>query len=262
MKKITHSLVLFFILLGFAGVARSADGPAAEGQVFELRTYTATPGKIDAVLARFRDHTLRIFVKHGMENMGYWVPTDEKDGAGQKLVYLLAHKNRAAATASWAAFKADPEWQAVAAASEANGKIVAKAESVFLAATDFSPAFAVGGGKGAPRVFELRTYTAAEGKLDALDARFRGGETALFAKSGMTGLGYFHPVDANRGAGHTLIYLLAHASREAAAASWQKFRDDPAWVKMKADSEQAAGGSLTSKTEAMFLVPTDFSPTK
>ena len=133
---------------------------------------------------------------------------------------------------------------------------------MYLAATDYSPMFPAGGGKGASRVFELRTYTAAEGKLDALDARFSGGETALFAKSGMTGVGYFHPVDADKGAGQTLIYLLAHASREAAATSWQKFRDDPAWVKMKTDSEQAAGGSLTSKTEARGRGITDCSPTK
>ena len=260
MRKILCPLALFLVFLGFAVTARAAG--AADTRVFELRTYTTEPGKLDALLARFREHTMTIFARHGMTNVAYWVPADAKDGAGGKLVYLLAHESREAAKASWAAFSADPEWQAVRSASEAGGKIVTKVESVFLAPTDFCPAV-VGGGGGkdaAARVFELRTYTTPEGKLDALDARFRGGETALFAKSGMTGIGYFHPLDADHGAGHTLIYVLAHASREAAAASWKAFRDDPEWVQMKATSEK--DGKLTTQTESMFLTPADFSPTK
>jgi hypothetical protein len=184
---------------------------------------------------------------------------DAPDGAGEKLVYLLEHKSREAATESWKNFSADPEWQAVRKASEANGKIVAKAESVYLAPTDYSPPVAPSA-QAPARVFELRTYTAPEGKLDALDARFRGGETALFAKSGMNGVAYFHPLDADKGAGHTLVYLLVHRNREAATASWKKFREDPEWVKMKAESEK--DGKLTSETKSMFLAPVDFSATK
>jgi hypothetical protein len=259
MMKIARWFTLPVLAFGFVPNSRAAE-IAVGARVIELRTYTAMPGKLDALLARFREHTLKLFERHGMENLGYWVPTDAKDGAGEKLVYLLAHASREAAAASWAAFKADPDWQAVSRASEVNGKIVAKTESVFLAATDFSPAFIASIGHGAPRVFELRTYTAAPGKLAALDARFRGGETALFAKSGMTGVGFFHPLDADQGAEHVLIYLLAHANREAATASWNAFRTDPAWVKLKAESEK--DGKLTATTVAMFLAPTDFSPTK
>jgi hypothetical protein len=259
MRKTIARLAVLTATLGFAAPAHAAgDIP-----VFELRIYTAMPGKLDAVLARFRDHTCRMFARHGMVNLGYWVPADAKDGAGEKLVYLLAHPSREAANAAWTAFRADPEWQAVRAASEANGKIVAKTESVFLAATDYAPAFAPGAGNGAaPRIFELRTYTTPEGGLAALDARFRGGETDLFVKSGMTRVTFTHPLDADQGAGHTLIYLLAHANREAAIASWKAFRENPAWVKMKADSEKAAGGPLTTKTVSLFLSPADFSPTK
>src|SRR5262249_50083941 len=142
------------------------------------------------------------------------------------------------------------------------GKIVTKVESKFLELTKFSAAFKVSAEKS-PRVFELRTYTTPdEAHLAALDARFAGGETDLFAKAGMTGVVYTHPMDADKGGCHTLVYLLAHADRDTAAASWKKFRDDPAWVKMKADSEKPLGGSLTSKTESMFLKPVDFSPTK
>lgn len=250
------------LALAFACLALVAPGRSAEpsGPVYELRTYTATPGNTAAVLARFRDHTTRIFEKHGMQNVGYWVPADEKDGAANKLVYLLAHKSREAAKASWQAFSADPEWQAVQKKSEAGGKIVAKAESVFLVSTDFSKAMDAGNSKGAARVFELRTYTTPEGKLPDLDARFRNHTIALFAKHGMTNLGYFHPMDANKGAGNTLVYFLAYPTREAATASWKKFRDDPTWVKAKDESEK--NGKLTTKTESVFLIPTDFSKVK
>ena len=114
--------------------------PAAEtSPVYELRTYTAMPGRLNDVLARFRDHTLAIFAKHGMTSVGYWVPEDAKDGAGGKLVYMLRFPSRAAAVKLWAEFRADPEWQSVQKASETHGKIVAKAESVFLDATPLSP---------------------------------------------------------------------------------------------------------------------------
>ena len=258
MKKIG---LLFVALLTVVSTLRAAEAPG----VYELRTYYTEPGKLDALLARFRDHTLKLFENHGIANLAYWVPMDAKDGAGAKLVYLIAHQSREAATASWKDFNADPEWQSVRKASEApeaGGKIVTKVESVFLVATNFSPAFKVSMEKS-PRVFELRTYTTPDAaRLAALDARFGGGETQLFANAGMTGVVYTHPADADKGAEHTLMYLLAHANRETAAASWKKFRDDPAWVKMKADSEKAAGGSLTTKTESMFLAPVDFSPTK
>lgn len=129
-------LMLPFLLLlaASAAVASVDDGP-----VYELRTYTAAPGRLDDVLARFRDHTIALFNRHGMKSVAYWVPMDAKDGAGEKLVYLLQHPSRAAAARDWAAFRDDPEWQAVSKASEAHGKIVIHVESVFLSPTDFSP---------------------------------------------------------------------------------------------------------------------------
>src|ERR1051326_4283719 len=253
MKKLLLLLSLAFVL------AIGAFAAEPDSRVYELRTYTATPGKLDAVLARFRDHTCKLFEKHGMVNIAYWVPMDPADGAGEKLVYLLEHKSREAAKESWKNFNADPEWQAGRKASEADGKIVAKTESVFLELTGFLQPMAPSAQAPSP-VVELRTYTTAEGKLGALDARFAGGETDLFVKSGMRGAGYFHPMDADKGAGHTLIYFMVHPSREAATESWKKFRADPAWVKMKADSEK--DGKITTETKSMFLAPLDFSPTK
>jgi hypothetical protein len=117
------------------------DGGDAEAQgrkVFEMRTYTSPEGKLNDLLARFRNDTLRIFEKHGMENVGYWVPTDAPASANT-LVYILAHDSRDAAAKSWAAFREDPEWKAVAERTQANGPIVSNVQSVFLESTDFSP---------------------------------------------------------------------------------------------------------------------------
>jgi hypothetical protein len=109
----------------------------AEGRVYELRTYTCFEGKLDALKARFRDHTNRIFKKHDMQSIGYWVPQDP-ERSKNTLIYILVHPSREAADKNWAAFQADPEWKKVAAESEANGKIVQKVDRVFMEPTEFS----------------------------------------------------------------------------------------------------------------------------
>jgi hypothetical protein len=111
---------------------------AKDTRCFEMRTYYAAPGKLEALNARFRDHTCALFKKHGMENIGYWIPTDAGKGADNTLVYLIAHQSREAAKKSWAAFSSDPAWKKAQQASEVNGKLVTKVESVFLGATDYS----------------------------------------------------------------------------------------------------------------------------
>ncbi len=107
----------------------------SSGKVFELRTYTTNEGKLPNLLARFRDHTRRIFEKHGMENIGYWVPQDSPN----TLIYIIAHDSRDTATKNWENFIADPEWQEVSRASQVDGRILAAAPvAVFMEATDFS----------------------------------------------------------------------------------------------------------------------------
>jgi len=211
--------------------------------------------------ARFRQVTCRLFEKHGMLNLGYWTPLDEKDGAGTKLVYLLAHASPEAKDKSWKEFMADPDWQAAYKASEVNGKLVDKIEVQLLQATDYSPALQPVGGMS-PRVFELRTYTAAPGRLAALNARFRDHTLSLFAKHGITNIGYWTPAPGEKGAEDTLVYFVAHASREAAAASFDKFRADPAWIEARKASEEKAGGPLTvtDGVKSVFLRPLDYSP--
>jgi hypothetical protein len=135
------SIAAVAFALGFAAGQFLDDHGAANAQsrkVYELRTYTAPEGKLPNLLARFRDHTLRIFQNHGMTNVAYFVPTDAP-ASGNTLIYLLEHDSRDAATASWAGFREDAEWQRVAEESQVDGRIVASVESVFIEATDFSP---------------------------------------------------------------------------------------------------------------------------
>ena len=244
------------------GFNAAASGAAEDARTFELRIYVTNEGKLPDLLTRFRDHTCKLFEKHGMENIGYWVPMDEADGASNKLIYVIAHKSREAAKASWAAFQADPDWKAAAKASEVNGKILAsKPESIFMTATDYS--CAIKPGTNGERVFELRTYTTNDGKLDALHKRFREHTVALFSKHGMTHIGYWSPTDAETGGGKQLIYILAHASRDAAKASFEAFRADPEWIATKAESEK--DGPLTIKeggVKSVFMKAVDFSPIK
>jgi NIPSNAP len=106
-------------------------------RIFELRTYHAAPGKMEALQARFRDHTCKLFEKHNMTVIGFWNPTDSQE-AKRTLIYLLAFPSMEAAAKSWKDFQADPEWTAVKEASEKNGKLVEKIESVYLKPTNYS----------------------------------------------------------------------------------------------------------------------------
>ena len=138
-----HNLLLLGVAL-IAGVglnAFAADdaAPATDTRVFEMRTYITHPGRLDALNARFRNHTTKLFEKHGMTNVGYWVPRDEKDGKSTTLVYILAYPSLDAREKSWKAFQADPQWQEAKAASEKDGPIVKEVKSVFLDPTDYSP---------------------------------------------------------------------------------------------------------------------------
>lgn len=129
------------VLAGLALGLISADSlPAQEKaveRVYELRTYTTHPGRLAALNKRFSEHTLKLFEKHGMKNEMYWVPTDPKL-AENTLIYVISHESEAAAKKSWDAFRADPDWIKARDASEADGKIVAKVESVFMKKTPYS----------------------------------------------------------------------------------------------------------------------------
>ncbi len=232
---------------------------AADARTFEMRVYYAAPGKLDDLHARFRDHTVNLFEKHGITNLGYWTPLENPES---KLVYVLAYPSREARDASWKAFQADPAWKAARDASEKGGKLVAKVETSFLQAADFSPE--IKPSQAPPRVFELRTYTTTPGNLDRLLKRFREHTVTLFQKHGMTNLFYWTLQPDQKDADKTLVYFLAHQTKEAGEASFKAFRADPAWVAAKGASEKEGGGSLTvpEGVKSVFLQATDYSATK
>jgi hypothetical protein len=124
-------------IVGQVGQTQPTAGDT-KPRLFEIRTYTTEPGKLDALHARFREHTTKLFEKHGMTNIGYWTPVDEPRSK-DTLIYVLAHDNAEAAKKSWEGFRNDPDWVKVRTASEAAGPIVRKVESVFLNPTDYSP---------------------------------------------------------------------------------------------------------------------------
>jgi hypothetical protein len=135
MRLLIACLLPLVLLMMAALPMRAADG--ADGAVYELRTYVASPGKLDALNQRFREHTCGLFEKHGMKLLGFWTPTDG-EAANNTLIYVLAHKDRATADASWKAFRSDPVWIAAKKASEVDGSLTVSVVSVFMKATDYS----------------------------------------------------------------------------------------------------------------------------
>lgn len=248
------------IILAIAGIVDSFFAlramAASDTRYYEMRIYYAAAGKLEDLQARFRNHTTKIFEKHGMTNVGYWVPLDNPDN---KLIYVLAYPSKEARDKAWKDFGSDPEWQKVQTASQVNGKLVDKVESIFMNAVDYSPK--IGSSKGKElRTFELRTYTCPPGKLNDLHARFRNHTIKLFKKHGMTNIGYWEVIGKDGAEPNTLIYILAHKSKEAGEASFKAFREDPTWIEAKKASE--VNGSLTEKVESVYMAPTDYSKIK
>ncbi|MEO8334098.1 MAG: NIPSNAP family protein [bacterium] len=134
-KPLVMSAFVIGTLVGGLAV-RTAEQNAPD-RVFEIRTYTTAPGQLPMLNKRFREHTVEIFARHGMQSIGYWVPTDTAL-VDNTLVYVLAHPSREAARQAWSEFGKDPEWMKVRAATDAEGLKVVKVTSVFATPTDYS----------------------------------------------------------------------------------------------------------------------------
>lgn len=137
MSKQSWLMLVVGLVLGAGFTALRADEASAT-RVFEIRTYYTHPGRLDALHKRFRDHTMKLFEKHGMTNVGYWVPQDAP-AHDNTLIYVISHASRDQAKKNWQAFSADPDWKKVAAESEQDAKIVERVDKVFVDATDYSP---------------------------------------------------------------------------------------------------------------------------
>lgn len=229
--------------------------PKPSDKLYEIRIYHPTPGKYAEIVDRFRQYTTKLFAKHGMENVGYWTPTDTTN---KELIYILAYPSREAREASWQAFGSDPDWKAVVAKTEANGKLVEHVDQIFMMESALSPKLKTEA-KSPERTFELRTYTAAPGKLTNLLTRFHDHTIALFNKHGMTNIGYWITTEAD-GKQPKLVYILAHPNEADGKQHFKDFAADPDWVKARDASE--ANGKLTEKVESIYMKPTDYSPIK
>jgi len=246
MKKFLAILLLFTSGYAFA--------QKTDNRFFELRIYYCNPGRLDALVQRFQNHTTKIFEKHGMENIGYWLPvTNEKNA----LYYILAFPSKEAREKSWAAFSADPQWKEVASKSEESGKIIESITSVLMQPSEIMPLINAGSGQG--RVFELRTYTCLPDRLPNLTTRFKDHTLKLFEKHGMQNIVYFTTLEKDN-AQPKLVYLLAHKNQDEATKSWAAFRADPVWIAARDASEK--DGKIVEKVESVFLTPLDFSKIK
>ncbi|GAB3934625.1 NIPSNAP family protein [Larkinella terrae] len=250
---LTCSLLVTALSFAVADSGSKTAPPADPSRLYEVRIYYPTPGNYEAIIDRFRKYTCKIFEKHGMTNVGYWTPID---GSPERLIYILSYPNKEARDASWKAFGSDPEWKEVVAKTEANGKIVAKVDQIFMTEAEISPRLKLTKAPG--RVFELRTYSPAPGKLNDLVARFKNHTLKLFEQHGMTNVAYWLTTQPDETGQSKLVYILAHPSEAEGKKHFDEFRADPKWVKAKADSEK--NGPLTTKVESVYMKPTDYSP--
>ncbi len=280
LKTLLSSIVVCLFAGNFA-VAQSTS----TSKLYELRSYVSEPGRQSDVLKLLSEGSIPIMTKHGLNLAGAWTNVDASD---ERVFALIGHKDKASAEAAQTAFQNDPAWKDILQKSTIDGKKpVTSVERIFLTVNDYSPALEIK--DVGNRVFELRTYIATKGNLAALNARFKNHTLGLFSKHGMTNILYCSVLDAEPlpaaklleavspvgkgaaeldanlpAAGNSLVYFIAHASPEAAKASFGKFMADEDWTKAYKASEAAAGGSLTVKNgvKSLFLKPTAFSPIK
>ncbi|MEM6469181.1 MAG: NIPSNAP family protein [Planctomycetota bacterium] len=225
----------------------------AAGEELELRLYETREGKLDALNARFRDHTIGLFTKHGIESVAYFTPAEEPESENM-LIYFVRHPNPGEAAQNWKAFASDPDWKE-AAKNSGVGKLAKRPESIYLKWVPYWSSFDFGE-VDEDDVYELRMYTAAKGKLGKLDARFRDHTIKLFAKHGIHSVGYWHATE-EPDSENKLIYLIKHHSREAAKKSWKAFAADPDW---KAARDASGVGKLAEPIRSYYLKLTDYSP--
>jgi len=245
--------IFFFLLLFFACNFLLNAQQTITSSYFEMRTYTVHEGKMPDLIQRFQNHTRTLFAKHGIESVAYFLSEAQPE---QQLTFILGYPSAAERDIRWGNFANDPEWKAVAKASEANGPIVQKVDQVFMVwAKGLNAA-------KAPRpsgVFQLRTYHLLPGRLDAIQARFRDHTQALFEKQGLSNYPYWITVE-KEGVQSKLVYLIGHQNKEEFNAAFGRFVADPEWIKVRDASE--VSGKIVEKIDSHFYTALPFSPMK
>ena len=220
-----------------------------DGPVYELRIYAAAEDRLGHLIKRFREHTDRLFRKHKMEPVAYWLPTDGTAKEKRRFVYILKHPSRYAAYRNWNAFTHDPEWKrGVLEQPEFQRLLSGRPESVFLTPNKFLNESTRSNN---PNIYELRIHTAAQGKLTALHQHHRDTGVNLHLKHGIRTLGSWFAFDRPESE-NTMYTLHRHTNRTQADLNWKAIEADPEWKKSR--------GNLNTKTERLYLKPMDFSP--
>ncbi|MCP4847818.1 MAG: hypothetical protein GY899_07730 [Verrucomicrobiaceae bacterium] len=230
-----------------------------EGPVYELRIYAANEHRFAHLIKRFREHTDRIFKKHALEPVGYWIPTEGPPKKRRRFIYILKHASRYDAFRNWNKFSNDKEWQAILDLPEFKGLLTEKPTSIFMTPNDYQ-VINMDKAPSQGSSYELRTYTTNPGKLTALNSRFSNHTTRLFEKHGIRNIGYWTPLE-KPDSENTLIYLIHHTSRKQADANWKAFRTDPEWQEIARES-LAKGQILATRPDHIYLKPMEFSPLK
>lgn len=244
-----------FISIALVILALPVMAQEIDNRYFELRTYHCHENKRPDLIKRFKNHTMKLFEKHGIANIAYFLPTHKDDNS---LVFILAYPSKSSRDSLWNSFATDPEWQRVAKKSEENGPLVEKVDQVFMnIVPELSPSIKYG--KHAKRVFQLRTYYCFPGKLDNLKTRFKDHTRTLFEKHGMDNVVYW-TTDEKDNSPSRLVYLLGHKSEQEGLASFKAFRDDPEWQAVAKKSEE--NGKIVEKVVLTYLEPLPFSPLK
>lgn len=245
--------ILSFLFLFIASSFSLTAQQRIVSNYFEMRTYTVHEGKMPDLIQRFQNHTRTLFAKHGIESVAYFLSEAEPE---KQLTFILGYPDAAARDTRWNNFANDPEWKAVAAASEANGKIVQKVDQVFMVWAQGLNTRKVSRPSG---IFQLRTYHLLPGKLDAIQTRFRDHTQVLFEKQGLSNYPYWLTVE-KEGIQAKLVYLLGHQNKEEFNAAFDLFRADPEWIRVRDASE--APGKIIEKIDAVFYTPLPFNPMK
>lgn len=242
-------LLLFFISTSILVKAQQT----INSSYFEMRTYTVNDGKMPDLIQRFQNHTRTLFTKHGIENVAYFLSEEQPD---KQLTFIIGYPSASERDTRWNNFANDPEWKAVATASEANGKIVQKVDQVFMVwAKDLNST-------KTPKpsgIFQLRTYHLLPGKLEAIQTRFRDHTQVLFEKQGLSNYPYWITVE-KEGLQPKLVYFLGHQTKDEFNAAFDRFRVDPEWIRVRDASE--VPGKIVEKVDVLFYTSLPFSPMK
>ena len=245
--------ILFFLLSFISTTILVKAQQTITSSYFEMRTYTVNEGKMPDLIQRFQNHTRALFTKHGIENVAYLLSEEEPD---KQLTFIIGYPSASERDIRWNNFANDPDWKAVAAASEANGKIVQKVDQVFMVWAPGLNSKKISRPSG---IFQLRTYHLLPGKLDAIQTRFRDHTQALFEKQGLSNYPYWITVE-KEGLQSKLVYFLGHQNKEEFNAAFDRFRVDPEWIRVRDASEMP--GKIVEKVDTKFYVSLPFSSMK